>query len=251
MSNDVVGKLYRDVINTVVDDSRVDFEESGIDEGTLQELKQIWQQRLSGLNVARLPWDIDQQPVAIPANNGDGFYNPNGGDTAIKTEDMAGYGESTNRAALRAAQEIQQFAVQQRVPMQNADQSVREVIRRGGLDDTNLSTPNGGVNSKGGLVLPGGGQITQTDGGADLILSQNDGAGDSESDQINSDLDDSEDELNSGGEEEDDEGGMIMLCLYDKVQRVKNKWKYVLKDGVANINGKDYVFSRGSGESEW
>lgn len=42
-------------------------------------------------------------------------------------------------------------------------------------------------------------------------------------DAINSDLDDPDDGLNE--EEDDDEGmGHIMLCMYDKVQRVKNKW---------------------------
>jgi len=45
-------------------------------------------------------------------------------------------------------------------------------------------------------------------------------------DAINSDLDDPDDGLNE--EDEEEEGmGHIMLCMYDKVQRVKNKW-YVL-----------------------
>ena len=51
-----------------------------------------------------------------------------------------------------------------------------------------------------------------------------DGGDDEEDDDeaINSDLDDSDD---NGDEEDDDEdGGQIMLCMYDKVQRVKNKW---------------------------
>lgn len=42
-------------------------------------------------------------------------------------------------------------------------------------------------------------------------------------DAINSDLDDPDDNIND--EEDEDEGmGHIMLCMYDKVQRVKNKW---------------------------
>jgi transcription initiation factor TFIIA large subunit len=46
---------------------------------------------------------------------------------------------------------------------------------------------------------------------------------DFDEDAINSDLDDPDDGLND--EEDDDEGmGHIMLCMYDKVQRVKNKW---------------------------
>lgn len=55
-----------------------------------------------------------------------------------------------------------------------------------------------------------------------------DGVKDEELDEdaINSDLDDPDDGLND--DEDDDEGmGHIMLCMYDKVQRVKNKW-YVL-----------------------
>ena len=42
-------------------------------------------------------------------------------------------------------------------------------------------------------------------------------------DAINSDLDDPEDERDDD-DEEDEASGWIMLCLYDKVQRVKNKW---------------------------
>lgn len=64
----------------------------------------------------------------------------------------------------------------------------------------------------------------QTDGGD----SDDDGVKDEELDEdaINSDLDDPDDGLND--EEDEDEGmGHIMLCMYDKVQRVKNKW-YVL-----------------------
>lgn len=61
-------------------------------------------------------------------------------------------------------------------------------------------------------------------------LAQNDGPGSDEvkgeefdEDAINSDLDDPDDGAN---DDDDDEDGMghIMLCMYDKVQRVKNKW---------------------------
>lgn len=56
-------------------------------------------------------------------------------------------------------------------------------------------------------------------------------------DAINSDLDSSEDEGNQG--EEDDDDIDSMLCTYDKVQRVKNKWKCTLKDGIFRANGKE------------
>lgn len=68
--------------------------------------------------------------------------------------------------------------------------------------------------------------MQQTDGPDDD--DDKDGLKDEELDEdaINSDLDDPDDGLND--EEDDDESmGHIMLCMYDKVQRVKNKW-YVL-----------------------
>jgi len=56
-------------------------------------------------------------------------------------------------------------------------------------------------------------------------------------DAINSDLDDDEDETANADEDDDDVDSM--LCTYDKVQRVKNKWKCTLKDGVLSAKGKE------------
>ncbi|KAI0009440.1 transcription factor IIA, alpha/beta subunit [Xylariaceae sp. FL0662B] len=82
------------------------------------------------------------------------------------------------------------------------------------------------------------------DGGDDEIKDESD-----DEDAINSDLDDPDDNLDE--DDEDEDGGQIMLCMYDKVQRVKNKWKCVLKDGLLSVNGKDYVFHKATGEYEW
>jgi transcription initiation factor TFIIA large subunit len=57
-------------------------------------------------------------------------------------------------------------------------------------------------------------------------------------DAINSDLDDPEDE-NGAGQSDDDDMLDYMLCTYDKVQRVKNKWKCTLKDGILTTNKKE------------
>ncbi|KAI5285255.1 transcription factor IIA subunit alpha [Ascosphaera acerosa] len=90
-----------------------------------------------------------------------------------------------------------------------------------------------------------------TDSAAMLAPSRYDGADDvDDEDAINSDLDDPDDLL----DEEDADGdaiGQVMLCTYDKVQRVKNKWKCTLKDGVLSCGGKEYVFHKGNGEFEW
>jgi len=68
---------------------------------------------------------------------------------------------------------------------------------------------------------------------------------------INSDLDDSDDEGLANIGDDDEENGDTILCTYDKVQRVKNKWKCTLKDGVMSVGGKEWVFHKGMGEFEW
>ncbi|KAI4859270.1 TFIIA-domain-containing protein [Hypoxylon rubiginosum] len=92
---------------------------------------------------------------------------------------------------------------------------------------------------------PASGGPSQFDGPADDSVKDEE----EDEDAINSDLDDPDDNLEE--DDEDEDGGQIMLCMYDKVQRVKNKWKCVLKDGVLSVNGKDYVFHKATGEYEW
>jgi len=62
--------------------------------------------------------------------------------------------------------------------------------------------------------------------------------------ELGSDLDDDDDE-------EEPDTDYIVLCQYEKVTRVKNKRKANLKDGIMHINGKDYVFSKATGEFDW
>ncbi|KAG2415050.1 hypothetical protein HFD88_006240 [Aspergillus terreus] len=69
-------------------------------------------------------------------------------------------------------------------------------------------------------------------------------------DAINSDLDDPDD-LVAEDHDAEDAVGQVMLCTYDKVARVKNKWKCTLKDGILTTGGKEYVFHKGQGEFEW
>lgn len=72
-----------------------------------------------------------------------------------------------------------------------------------------------------------------------------------ESEAINSDLDDSDTEAEDDTEDGNVGDTDIVFCTYDKVARVKNKWKCILKDGMIHINGKDYLFQKCTGEFEW
>ncbi|XP_053553324.1 transcription initiation factor IIA subunit 1 [Bombina bombina] len=109
---------------------------------------------------------------------------------------------------------------------------------------------------------------------APLVL-QVDGAGDTsseEDEEEDEDYDDDEEEdkekegedgqveeepLNSEDDVSDEEGQElfdtenVVVCQYDKIHRSKNKWKFHLKDGIMNLNGRDFVFSKAIGDAEW
>lgn len=78
--------------------------------------------------------------------------------------------------------------------------------------------PSAGPSSHGPPQYDGGDDDDDDDDKSNVLKEE-----DLDEDAINSDLDDPDDGLNE--EEDDDEAmGHIMLCMYDKVQRVKNKW---------------------------
>lgn len=71
---------------------------------------------------------------------------------------------------------------------------------------------------------------------------------------------DTEDEepLNSDDDDSDEEGAgelfdveNVVVCQYDKIHRAKAKWKFNLKVGIMNLEGKDHVFLKANGEADW
>lgn len=64
-----------------------------------------------------------------------------------------------------------------------------------------------------------------------------------EEDELSSVTSDSEEYIESEAKD-------FLLAQYEKVHRVRNKWKCVFHDAVLHINGKEYVFERVVGELE-
>ncbi|KAH0542968.1 hypothetical protein FGG08_002656 [Glutinoglossum americanum] len=392
MSNNAVGQVYQRIIQDVIQNSQVDFEEAGVDGSTLEELKQVWQRKLSSLSVAQFPWDPPapaqasiNNPAPVPSNaprhapstssqppQASAPVPMQNGGAKIKTE--PGYesdplsglqatqngqasGNPTNVAAIRAAglisqkfpgqaanqvnalhgkaaaglmlpgqrpmmqypgQAHNQQALQQNLQQQQQQQQQRNslsgaqtdgagdaneqwtavmmrrneqgqheemgtveidnLIRRG-VEKMGISMEGGGLmlplselhpgkkgkkrrraTAKSGIakevatisIIP---SLPIASSSSRLKIPRFDGAGDDsdedtkmkaeplDEDAINSDLDDPDEDLDEE-DGEDDSMSQIMLCTYDKVQRVKNKWKCVLKDGVLTINGKEWVLSQ-------
>ncbi|KAL1841961.1 hypothetical protein VTJ49DRAFT_6284 [Mycothermus thermophilus] len=375
MSNAAVGPIYDSIISEVINSVRVDFEETGVDESALEDLKKLWQSKLSQMNIAQFPWDPKPDPPPAPADtnapattaapgapavgaaaytqasltpqpSAQGLTLPgsvmpvsNGG--AVKTEPgystepaikqepgisnpmMPAYNPANGAratAAQRAAMALEnQFgqraaasinalqngmAAPQQQPQQPADpqQQYRQNLAASmqqRMQQQSPRPPNGlptsqmdgsaddaaGQEDQPAATIPDRAEIDahlhaqliarakEMEGGGLMVplckavkdcsivtkRSSGDGAGqfdgpdedmDGDEDAINSDLDDP-DEAADDDDEDEDEMGHMMLCLYDKVQRVKNKWKCILKDGVLTVNNKEYVFHKATGEYEW
>lgn len=86
-------------------------------------------------------------------------------------------------------------------------------------------------------------QSAATSHSSSLVRAQGDATGEDDADgeidedAINSDLDDSDQQEDDENNEENTD--QIMLCTYDKVQRVKNKWKCTLKDGIVKVGSTE------------
>ncbi|KAJ5288186.1 Transcription factor IIA alpha/beta subunit [Penicillium angulare] len=377
MSNQQVGTVFERVIQEVCDASQVDFEESGVDQKTLLDMRQKWQLKLSSLNVAHFPWDppppqptpqapvLPPQatvpsnaprpppsqpqhvppPVSVPQSTAPPVSAPMHvqpqapilppmGGPRIKTEPGTNGPPSgvpnmnsplqvpTNPQAARdraisamqqkyganAANSVHQL--QNQASTQHAYQQqmhgngqMPQIKQEGNYPSMGQGQNDGGnddpmadwkaevarrreaaQNGQGDdllrrhiksqmMDLEAGGVFrpldqhespaaaarraaadshlgaTQATPAVPRIPGQVDGE-EADEDAINSDLDDPDDAL-ADDADDDEADGQVMLCTYDKVQRVKNKWKCTLKDGILTSGGKEYVFHKGQGEFEW
>lgn len=61
----------------------------------------------------------------------------------------------------------------------------------------------------------------------------------------------SDDDVLLSDVDDDDEPTDCVNCLYgqyDKVSRIKNRWRCVLKHGIFSVKGQDYLFKQANGE---
>ncbi|XP_052768356.1 transcription initiation factor IIA subunit 1-like [Mya arenaria] len=108
-------------------------------------------------------------------------------------------------------------------------------------------------------------KVPQLDGNHDTSSSE-DNDFDDDDDDNNDDDDEKEDGEEDGEEEEplnsDDDVSEedpselfdtdnVVVCQFEKISRNKGKWKFLLKDGIMNLDGKDHIFQRGTGEADW
>ncbi|KAJ7702991.1 transcription factor IIA, alpha/beta subunit-domain-containing protein [Mycena rosella] len=254
MSNKIVPSIYRNVIDDVMSSIKHDFEEYGVAEDVLAELQHKWEDKVIASRVAEFeptnPTPQFPHGIQMPQYTSVHPYVP---------------------PAQASQSQVKSEPVDSRYPLNAAPYTLPPL-----LGPKIIGRPNpGGQTSV--LSFPPGppqgrGPIPQVDGPSEdsddsttpppasyaprtshpsLPQPQaSSSTAPADSEAINSDLDDSD------TEDEDLEDGAganseIVFCTYEKVTRVKTKWKCVLKDGMVHANGKDYLFSRCTGEFEF
>jgi len=267
MSNKIVPNIYRTVIDDVINSMRPEFEEYGVSDEVLLELQHKWEEKVMASRVAEFEpsapapqfshHPMQMMPQYAPVHH---VYPPpphlaQPQSSAVKTEQVKTE-PVDGRYSLKAPYTLPPLPG----PRIN---NVRQANPNPGGQTSVLSFPPGPPPSR---------AIPQVDGPSEdsddsatpppgpyaprashpslpqPTTSPSSAPVDSEA--INSDLDDSDTE----DEDLEDGGGAntdIVFCTYDKVARVKSKWKCVLKDGMIHANGKDYLFTRCTGEFDW
>lgn len=281
MSNLEASKVYELILESVVNEVREDFENAGIDEQTLQDLKRVWQIKLSETQVTKFSWDpqeADGQPLVNNAanvndssnditENNINNNNTNGKNTVPSEYSLnndsqglvlPGFSNDDNNKGERSntvnSSSVDQSGGTQSQEDENQDDAEDKDGADKELDESTLKSEQDGDPK-----LENSQEIELTisypdEKSADMLKQQAKKAKRSallDTDEVGSELDDSDDDYLISEGEEDGPDENLMLCLYDKVTRTKARWKCSLKDGIATVNRKDYTFQKSQVEAEW
>ncbi|KAJ7594472.1 transcription factor IIA alpha/beta subunit [Mycena floridula] len=289
MSNKIVPTIYRAVIDDVITSIKPEFEEYGVSEDVLAELQAKWESKVVASHVAEFEIQhthaapqhhaYQPHPMHMMPNHPYGYQAP--GQPHVKTEPVdprymlngpppVPYTLPPLPGPQLAARPPPSVGGQQSIlsfppgpppiqaqPMQNGAAIMgRQYVPPGGPAQASASRipqVDGPSNSDDddSPSPPAGYAPRSSHPSLPQPQSQSRASASNDEEAINSDLDDSESE----NEEENEDGAAgesdIVFCTYDKVARVKNKWKCVLKDGMIHVNGRDYLFQKCTGEFEW
>jgi len=231
------------IISNVIDGVRQSFIDSGVDMEVLEKLQQLWLTKLE----ASPSQGLSVKDVRIPPSSRKKGSDRDGG------------------FKVRVKKEVESSPPTEEIIVISSDDDDTEA----GDDETEVEerpitrVPRIKL-KKSGAIIP------QVDGPADSSDDEDgvedDEDGDDDDDDDDDDNDPDGDEEDEGVEEEplgseddiSDEDASdlfdtenVVVCQYDKITRARNKWKFHLKDGIMNLNGKDYVFARANGDAEW
>eukprot|EP00887_Chlorella_sp_A99_P006838 scaffold2.g6838.t1 len=269
MANNTLSN-YQYVIDEVTAKVKPEFVNEGIDESVLEELRALWEAKLvqtgvlgsadaaattqiiaggvqarplapfqtsalmavPGMLPQRLVGAVPGMPLAgLPVQGQPGGLQPLPFQLLVAQQQQAQHAQAA--AAAAQAQQVQAAAaaaVDRKRPLEEVSEPPAKQQQRGAAQT--IPQQDGPADDGGGTSGEGG------DGAAG-------GEASSEGEELNE-----ADDLAGVDDEEVDEDAVanVVLGQFEKVQRSKARWKVVLKDCVATIEGRDYLLRRTTGE---
>lgn len=267
-----VKKIYLTVIDEVLSNVRESFLDEGYDEQLLLELKNMWEAKLNASRALQAVGDDSATSTSThktPAIN----KLPVTGhskEVNVKTEM-----DSSARSALNALPHCYQPAASS---SHHNGKKLHTPQLDGNADNNIQLTKKMLRQMKGKQVV-----FCQVDGGGDpdsdiddedldddigeVSIHGDEDENDTEDDKANNEGNseyegkedpdplNSDDDLTEPGSPDSNsdlfDTDNVIVCQYDKITRIKNRWKFHLKDGIMNINSRDYLFSKANGDAEW
>jgi len=223
--------VYANVMEGTLSKVREAFYDEGLDDQILNELRSLW--------------DMKLQQSCVIAN--DNYAQPNYTKTDPNVERKLNLLNQQLDASRQLDQQVQQSSSQiQRQIYTRPDGVQVHHIPQYHLDgqndesgESNDEKPNESENSSSSSS-----DTNDIDSNESEVKSESS----VKSDQVES--------LNSNDDISDEEFSAFqcdnnILCQFESVKRKQQKWNVKLLNGIMNVNGKDIVFTKLTGEAEW
>lgn len=266
-----------EVINQVVAGVRETFADGGIDQAVLNRLEKLWVSKL--MDRQEGAW----QPTATTGKSGANLPVNMEGTTKGASTGGRNTGEmpaTSKVVSKRGVRERWEQAPKKTTSGGNVGADLKLKKLEVKTKETNSTSAKGAQSKEGRAKMSkkkDGSEeeatevksIIQLDGNAEHNGSSDD------DDELGLD-DDSDDEDSDGSDESSEDEGEnlgdelgsdddisdedaselfdtsnVVVCQYDRISKSRNKWKFNLKNGVMNLDGRDYTFLRATGEAVW
>jgi len=265
-----------EVINQVLGGVRETFADSGIDQAVLNRLEKLWVSKLMDRQ-REGAW----QPASATSTAGKTCVNPLLGNmgSANKGGSTAEMPATSNKVVSRKGVRERWEQAPNKAAVGNVGAGLKVKKLEVKIKETNPMSAKGAQSEEGrarnGKKKDGSEEaneeesIIQLDGNAEHNGSSDDddeqGLDDDSDDEDSEGSDESSedegenlgDELGSDDDISDEDASElfdtsnVVVCQYDRISKARNKWKFNLKNGVMNLDGRDYTFLRATGEAVW
>ena len=244
--------VYHKIIQKVCEKMREEFQSEGIEEGTLEEIKQVWKNKLyeDGILEPNSSYKIN--------NNQDKFFNQKKNfdnnnkdiysDQLSNTQNIINNNNNfnvnlqyNNNKSLNTPLLKSQYFDDNKEIIKKFDNNSNQITNNNNNNINTNENTNQEIKTEEELNDP---YLKYFNGGDHQNEEKDENNEQKENDEVLSELEDEADD------EEDKDSKDFLLCLYEKVHRVKTKWKVTLNEVVLHAKGKEYVYKKLNGDLE-